>query len=108
MVVPCKCLECAGFKIDFVFEQLKRIVLANYATDTEIYRNKRLYKIRREMDNISGQIEDLTARKDKLIKDTRDIISTAHDSDRDSSSNTDFCAIQDEQSIHRFAIIFLN
>ncbi|KAK9215229.1 hypothetical protein WN944_007233 [Citrus x changshan-huyou] len=36
-----KHLQYAGFRIDFLFDQLKRIVLANYGTDTKIYRNER-------------------------------------------------------------------
>ena len=81
-----KHLHYAGFRIDFLFDQLKRIVLANYGTDTKIYRKKKLYELETEKDKLSEKIdqlkkdiEQLTANIEDLNLESREIKSSVQD-----------------------------
>ncbi|GAY44680.1 hypothetical protein CUMW_083700 [Citrus unshiu] len=67
---------------------LKRIVLANYGTDTKIYRNDRLYeletkkdKLSEKIDQLKKEIEQLTANIEELNLESREIKSLAQGSE---------------------------
>lgn len=91
-----KSLQYAGFRIDFLFDQLKRIVLANYGPDTKIYRKERLYELETEKDKLSEkidqlkkEIEQLTANIEELNLESREIKSSAQGSEISSLSFED-------------------
>ena len=91
-----KSLQYAGFRIDFLFDQLKRIVLANYGPDTKIYRKERLYELETETDKLSEkidqlkkEIEQLTANIEELNLESREIKSSAQGSEISSLSLED-------------------
>ncbi|KAJ4712690.1 Zinc finger, PHD-type domain containing protein [Melia azedarach] len=72
-----------GFKIDFVFDHLKRIVHSRYGTDNDNYKSSQLYKLHGDIAQLSQEIDELTEeiniRRKKvgeLKKKTQNIISS--------------------------------
>lgn len=70
-----KLVHRTGFKIDFVLNHLKRIVLARFVTSTELSRSSPLYKIHGEIARLSYQIDDRMENIEKVRKLAQDLVS---------------------------------
>lgn len=58
-------VQLAGFKIDFVFSHLQKVVHAHYETEIEINPKSALYRTLEQMDKVEQKINQLSEEIDK-------------------------------------------